>query len=308
MKARLTLGPLPFHWPAEQWRDFYFRIADEAPVDTVYLGEVVCAKRLPFHAPEHGEVIARLERAGKEVVMSTLALVISPLDRKGTQSVIATAGERMVEVNDIGGIPLMEGCPHVIGPFVGVYNEGTLNEFLARGAQRVCLSAELPAASVAQLADVAASSLEVSVFGRQPLAISARCYHARARGRSKNNCEFVCGEEVDGLSVETLDRVPFVTVDGPLVMSHPYLCLVSELGALKDAGVCWFRLSPHGTDMAAVASLYRRVLDGTETAETAIEKLRAMGFEAPLSNGGYYGEPGESWVAEGEAARPGGAA
>ena len=38
MRANLTIGPLLFHWPAERKRDFYFRIADEAPVDTVYLG------------------------------------------------------------------------------------------------------------------------------------------------------------------------------------------------------------------------------------------------------------------------------
>ena len=39
-KSELTLGPLLFNWQPEAWRDFYFRIADEAPVTTVYLGEV----------------------------------------------------------------------------------------------------------------------------------------------------------------------------------------------------------------------------------------------------------------------------
>jgi len=37
VKMELTLGPIPFHWSAEARRDFYARIADEAPVDTVYL-------------------------------------------------------------------------------------------------------------------------------------------------------------------------------------------------------------------------------------------------------------------------------
>ena len=31
-RVALTLGPLFFHWPAERLRNFYFRIADEAPV------------------------------------------------------------------------------------------------------------------------------------------------------------------------------------------------------------------------------------------------------------------------------------
>ena len=73
--ARLTLGPLLFHWAATKRRDFYFRIADEAPVDVVYLGEVVCSKRESTFAPFREEVIARLRAAGKDVVLSTLALV-----------------------------------------------------------------------------------------------------------------------------------------------------------------------------------------------------------------------------------------
>lgn len=47
-KAELTMGPVLFHWPVETLRDFYFHIADEAPVDNVCLGEVVCHKRAPF--------------------------------------------------------------------------------------------------------------------------------------------------------------------------------------------------------------------------------------------------------------------
>ena len=55
--AKLTLGPIPFHWEADRKLDFYARIADEAPVDTVYLGEVVCSKRSPFYDRHYPEVI-----------------------------------------------------------------------------------------------------------------------------------------------------------------------------------------------------------------------------------------------------------
>ena len=48
----LTLGPLLFNWSPERWRGFYARIADEAPVERVCLGEVVCSKRLPFIVDE----------------------------------------------------------------------------------------------------------------------------------------------------------------------------------------------------------------------------------------------------------------
>ena len=45
MTPHLTLGPVLLNWRAESWRDFYFQVADEMPVDTVFLGEVICSKR-----------------------------------------------------------------------------------------------------------------------------------------------------------------------------------------------------------------------------------------------------------------------
>ena len=76
--TKLTLGPILFHWDADRKRDFYARIADEAPIDIVYLGEVVCSKRSPFFERHYPEVIDRLERGGKQVVLSTLAEVVLP--------------------------------------------------------------------------------------------------------------------------------------------------------------------------------------------------------------------------------------
>ena len=57
---QLTLGPVLFHWQPQAWRDFYFRIADEAPIDTVVVGEVVCSKRSPFYAEFIPGVIERV--------------------------------------------------------------------------------------------------------------------------------------------------------------------------------------------------------------------------------------------------------
>ena len=74
MTAKLSLGPVFFNWPAAELRDFYFRVADEAAVDSVHLGEVVCAKRAPFFAPHLADAVERLRAAGKEVVLSTAAL------------------------------------------------------------------------------------------------------------------------------------------------------------------------------------------------------------------------------------------
>ncbi len=80
MSGALTLGPLLYHWKGEVWRDFYFRIADEAPVECVHLGEIVCAKRAPLIEPHTPAVLARLKAAGKEVVLSSPIMVAEPRD------------------------------------------------------------------------------------------------------------------------------------------------------------------------------------------------------------------------------------
>lgn len=59
-KTGLTLGPVLFNWSPDRLRDFYARIADEAEVDRVHLGEVVCGKRQPFTDGLWPELIERL--------------------------------------------------------------------------------------------------------------------------------------------------------------------------------------------------------------------------------------------------------
>ena len=47
-KPVLSLGPVYYLWDGPKWRDFYFRIADEAPIAHVTIGEAAdeVAKRL----------------------------------------------------------------------------------------------------------------------------------------------------------------------------------------------------------------------------------------------------------------------
>ncbi len=113
----------------------------------------------------------------------------------------------------------------------------TLECLARRGAVTVCLPVELPAASLAVLAAVGGVDLEVQVFGRLPLALSARCYHARSRRRHKGNCQYVCSDDPDGPVVETLDGRPFLAVNGIQTMSYTYCNLAGELEALSGMGV-----------------------------------------------------------------------
>jgi collagenase-like PrtC family protease len=293
----VTLGPVLFNWQPEAWRDFYFRIADEVPVSTVYLGETVCSKRAPLIEPHYQEVAERLTKAGKTVVFSSLSEVVSKLDRKLAEQ-ICTSDEFLVEANDGSALLHLKGRPHHIGPLMNVYNERTVAFLAGNGAKNVCLPAEMPATAVAALCQATRdldATIEVQVFGRQSLALSARCYHARAHGRTKDSCRFVCEEDPDGLELTTLDGRVFLTVNGIQTLSREYLNLLREVPALREMGVSRFRLSPHTLDMVEVAKVFAGVVDGTLGPDEAAARLEVIKPDAPFANGFYYGKPGYTW-------------
>jgi collagenase-like PrtC family protease len=54
---KLALGPLLYYWPRQQVFDFYEAIA-QSPVDIVYLGETVCARRHELRVQDWAEIAA----------------------------------------------------------------------------------------------------------------------------------------------------------------------------------------------------------------------------------------------------------
>lgn len=297
----LTIGPVYYLWDGPRWRDFYFRLADEAPVDKVVVGETVCSKRQHFIEPYFAEVVERLERAGKQVVFSSLALVT--LERESRMMRDLIEGDHLVEANDLSAIGLLRGRRHDVGPLVNVYNGATARLLAGRGARSICLPPELPFSSISAIASQSPDvTLEVFAFGRMPLAISARCAHARTKGRIKDNCQFVCAEEPDGLPLRTLDRQSFLVLNGVQTMSHTCQALLGELQDMKEAGIAAFRLSPQDCDMVAVSALYRAVLDERLEPLEASEQLRLVYPQAPLSNGFHHAREGAAWVARSRSA------
>jgi len=286
-----------FNWPAEQWRDFYFRMADEAALDTVVVGEIVCEKRLPFNTPYIPEVIERLQRAGKQVMVASLGLISSERERSAARALLDIDGV-LVEANDISVAAALAGQPHAIGPMINIYNEGTLTYLAERGAVRVCLPPELSGKSIAALAMAAETELEVQVFGRIPLAISARCYHARSRGLGKDGCQYVCADDADGMVIDTLEAEPFLAVNGTQTLSFSYLNLSAELAMLRSMGVHRFRLSPQDVDMVAVATVFDALLNDRLDADEADDKLHALCADTPFSNGFFHAREGRIFIGQ----------
>lgn len=294
MTAQLTLGPIQFHWSAEEKLDFYARIADEAPIDTVYLGEVICSKRAPFFESHYPEVIERLERGGKHVVVSSLSEVMLKREREMTAALCALDCHE-VEINNAAGLLSASGRAHRIGPLMNVYNEHTMRYLAGKGATHFSLPVELPRDVVAKLASAAADlglGVEVQVFGRASLALSARCYHARAHGRTKDNCQFVCEQDPDGMPLKTMAGQEFLAINGIQTLSHSYVNLVDEVDDLVGIGVGHFRLVPHRVNMVAVAGVFADRIVGRLDAREAQAHLDALEIPAPFSNGFWHGVPG----------------
>lgn len=291
-RIELALGPLLFNWSPDRVRDFYARIADEAPVNRVYLGEVVCGKREPLLAGSLAEAAERLVRGGKTVVWSSPALPATPRERRAARELIAKA--ELVELNDMGGLShLPLGGRFVAGPFLNVYNALASAELARRGCVRICANVELSLDAVGAIASACPDlEFEVFAFGRLPLALSGRCYHARAHGLHKDSCQFACDRDPDGMAVATLEGAPFLAVNGIQTLSHGVQVADASPEALRRAGVSALRLSPHTADMVAVAAAFRRFAD----AAIDVDELRAEIVEASppglLVNGYLSGAPG----------------
>lgn len=291
----LTLGPVFFNWSNDRWSDFYARIADEAEVDRVVIGESVCSKREPFKAELMLAAAERLTRAGKTVFYATLAL---PTTKREVQAIAEMVEAGMaVEANDIATIHLLQGRAHICGPFLNIYNEAALGMHLGLGATRVCLPPELPMASVRPMAAMS-DSVEVFAFGRPPLAISARCYHARLHGLAKDSCQFVCDRDPDGLAVDTLDGQHFLAANGVQTMGANLVSVTDQVAELRAVGVASLRLSPQTCDMVAVAKVFRGLADGQLEPGEAHATLSGLDLPGALSDGFLRGLPGARLVGE----------
>lgn len=299
-KFTVTVGPLQFNWPADAFSDFYARVADEAPVDRVVIGESVCSKRAPFYANRIPDAIERLQRGGKSVVLSSLILVTLERERRAARDLFAQT-EHEVEIDDLTLMNYVRPeTVFSIGPMVNVYNEATLAFLAAKGARRFCLPPELPFASVEVLAAAAAergAASELWAFGRIPLAISGRCYHARAHGLSKDSCQFVCARDADGLTTRTLDGVDFLAINGVQTLSHKYCNLIGDLDRLAKAGVTGLRLSPHSGDFVGVCRAFVDAASGAVSPQEGLLRVRQAAPEAEFSNGFLFGDFGAAPLA-----------
>lgn len=290
----LSVGPLLYFWSRERTLAFYEALAD-APVDAVYLGETVCAKRRALGSEDWIAVGRELAAAGKQVVLSTLTLIEARSELGAVRRLCAN-GEFLVEANDFSAVQqcVERGVPFVGGHALNVYNAETLALLVNRGLCRWLPPVETGRESLAALAEEWAGleagplpETELFALGCMPLAWSARCFTARAHGRPKDDCGFVCGEHTGGMALETQEGERFLTLNGIQTQSGRPVDLFSHLDEIAELDVSLLRVSPMPGDMPTLLQTCRDVLDGRLEPQEIVMQL-----DEPTCDGYWEGRAG----------------
>ena len=290
---KLSLAPIPYFWDRTAVESFYQQVAD-SPVDVVYLGETVCSKRRALGLNDWIAIGKILQAAGKEVVLSTLALV-EAASELSVMSKICQQNEFGLEANDMSALQLRichDKPAFIAGGSLIIYNQRSLDKLKSLGLTRWVIPHEHNQQALHAF-DLSGIEVELPAWGRLSLAYSARCFTARTHNRSKDQCGFVCDQYPDGLAMKTQNNKDFLVINGIQTQSGT---IQNHIEAMADDAVDMLRITPQQNQCFEVIDIFDRVRNQQLSVTDGQQELARCTIH-PVSNGYWHQKAGKDWVA-----------
>lgn len=260
---KYALGPVLYYWPKTETEKFY-HAAMNSDADIIYMGETVCTKRREMKVPDWISLAKEIAKSGKQVVLSTLALLEAPSEISEMRQLVDN-GNFLVEANDLAAINLAQEhhLPFVAGPAINCYNAYTLKLLQKQGMIRWCMPVELSRdwlrnvlIQFDELNIERKFEVEVFSYGYLPLAYSARCFTARSEDKPKDKCETCCIKYPVGREVFSQEQQKVFVLNGIQTQSGYCYNLgnnLKEMHGLVDI----VRISPSGIQSLDVIKQFK---------------------------------------------------
>lgn len=296
---KLSLGPNLFFWPKQALYDFYDEMKQTA-VDTIYLGETVCSKRRELNTSEWLELATELSSSDKEIVLSSLALLMADSELNSLKKLCDNAPVK-IEANDMSAVQFLteRNVPFVCGPSINIYNARTLRLLNQQGAMRWVMPVELSSTCLRSILSEAQElgflekiETEVFSYGHLPLAYSARCFTARYLDLPKDKCEFSCIQFPEGLTVNSQEQQALFNLNGTQTQSASIYNLIHQLPDMADMGVDIVRISPRKQGTADVIQQFGDAIHRFEN-DLPGSLIPTQGQDC---NGYWFGQPGMNYL------------